>query len=53
MKKIIKKIVCIIMVCVLLWGMFSTFEVMSKNLDPHPNYCSYNMYAILFENCRL
>lgn len=52
MKKIIEKIVCTIVVCVLLWGVFSTFEVWDKNLDKNPDYSPCNMWVLLFNECR-
>ena len=47
--KTLSKIFTATMIIALLWGTLSTIEVMSKNLDPHPEYSSANMWVIFEE----
>lgn len=46
--KTLSNIFTTICILLLLWGVFSTAEVATKNKTPNPQYSSINLWAILF-----
>lgn len=47
--KVISKVICGLCAAFLLWGVLSWGEVVSKNLNPNPQYCEWNMFVLLTE----
>lgn len=47
MKKFISNLITATIVTALLWMGTSTIEVISKNLEPNPQYSEYNFYCVL------
>ena len=46
--KVISKVICGLCIAFLLWGVLSWGEVVSKNLNPNPQY--YDLMTNLFAN---
>jgi type II secretory pathway component PulC len=49
MKKFISKLISVLLILVTVWFVGSFAEVISKNLEPNPQYSKANMFCILTE----
>ena len=49
MRDWLSRILCVLCVLFVLWGIVSFAEVSSKNLSENPTYWEYNMFVVLFD----
>ena len=47
--KVIEAIILIVSILLILWAGISWIEVISKNLEPNPQYSPINLFALLIK----